>query len=151
MLTSLLPKYAVLHSLHMLFNKTRRYEITFAPTVSNKPLQLQIKTFKVHFLICSSSLNVFQASNMLLQRNSEAFNVWKAAGNHFFNGENSNLQSQAGNMGRNISYNLLWGLQVWQPFHMSKWAQQLLLHAVELRVCLPLFHLLVTNHFQKPV
>lgn len=82
-----------------LFSKTRCYEISFPVTVSNKPLQPQIKTFKIHSLICSRSLNVLQASNMLLQRNSEAFNVWRAAGIHFFSGENSNLQIQAWHCG----------------------------------------------------
>ena len=52
-----------------------RDKVGIVAGVSNKLLQPQIKTFKVHSLICSRSLNVFQASNMLLQRNSEAFNV----------------------------------------------------------------------------
>lgn len=53
MLTSLLLKYALRHLRHKLFNKTGHYENTSALTIANQPLKLQIKTFKVHFLICS--------------------------------------------------------------------------------------------------
>lgn len=111
MLTSLLLKYALWHSRQKLFNKTRCYEITSALTVSNQPLQLQIKTFKVHFLICSLK--------HVLQRKGGAFNVWKAAGIHVSNGKNSNLPSHAGSVGCHTSSSLLWGLQV-PALHVSK-------------------------------
>lgn len=132
-----------------LCSKTRYHEISFPVTVSNKPLQPQIKTFKVHSLIGSRSLNVFQASNMLLQRNSEAFNVWKAAGIHFFNGENSNLQSQAWHCG--VSH----FLQSCEASRCNNPATCLNEHGCsfyvpQLRVYLLLFHFLAANHFQKP-
>jgi hypothetical protein len=63
-----------------LFSKAQYYGITFALTVSNKPLPLQMETFKIHFLICRSSTNFFKHENMLLQRKSKAFKVCKAAG-----------------------------------------------------------------------